>query len=95
VTNQGTVAEGIAIAAPARQRQILAAVRDTGGAILAVPEAAIVPARRTLAARGFYVEPTAAINWAGYEMARAQGLLDDETPVVIPLCGAGIKAGAA
>lgn len=90
--NMGTIAEGIAIAAPARHVQILAAVRDTNGAILAVPEHAILPAQATLARQGFAVEPTTATNWAGYEQAIAQGVLRADELVVIPLCGAGLKA---
>lgn len=92
VRNAGTVAEGIAIAAPARQAQILAAVRDTNGAILAVPEDAILPAQATLAHQGYFVEPTTATNWAGYEQAVAQAVLRPDELVVIPLCGAGLKA---
>jgi threonine synthase len=90
VANAGTAAEGIAIAAPARHRQLLAAVRATGGTILAVPEAAIAPARAALAARGYDVEPTAAVPWAGY-LAAPRGLTA-AGPVAIPLCGAGLKA---
>jgi len=64
--NQGTVAEGIAIAAPARSRQILAAVLQTQGTIMTVTEADIVEERRRLARQGFYVEPTAAVAPAGF-----------------------------
>ncbi len=88
VTNQGTLAEGIAIAAPTRSRQILAAIRETEGTILTIGEEAIADAREKLAAKGFYVEITSAINYAGY----LQYKKGKDESIVIPLCGAGIKS---
>ncbi len=95
VVNTGTEAEGIAIAAPARSRQILAAVRETGGLIITVPDAAIEAARAHLAQRGFYVEPTAAAPYAGLvEYMNSNPLAgSSHERVVVPLCGAGLKAG--
>lgn len=91
VANGGTVAEGIAIAAPARHQQILGAVYATGGVIVTVQEEEIAPARATLAAKGYYVEPTTAINYAAY--THYPQLFSPNETVVIPLCGAGLKAG--
>ncbi|RHW39336.1 pyridoxal-phosphate dependent enzyme [Lysinibacillus yapensis] len=88
VKNRGTLAEGIAIAAPARSKQILEAIRATEGTIITFGEEAIAEARSKLAAKGFYVEITSAINYAGYlEYSESK----DEA-VIIPLCGAGIKS---
>jgi threonine synthase len=111
VINRGTEAEGIAIAAPARSRQILAAVRETNGFIITVSDAAIEEARTHLARRGFYVEPTAAAPYAGLLEYTARSM-DEQAPpahqplfssnplsgpvserVIVPLCGAGLKAG--
>lgn len=88
VTNEGTLAEGIAIAAPARSKQILEAVRETNGMFITVDESAIAEARKQLAAKGFYVEITSAINYAGY---LGYTKAADEI-IVLPLCGAGIKS---
>jgi threonine synthase len=88
VTNKGTLAEGIAIAAPARSMQILAAVRETNGAFIAIEENEILNARSMLAAKGFYVEVTTAANYAGYLKYRKS----PGEKVIIPLCGAGIKS---
>lgn len=88
VTNEGTLAEGIAIAAPARSKQILEAVRETNGTFINIQEDEILSARATLAEKGFYVEITTAANYAGYLKYR-------KTPkekIIIPLCGAGIKS---
>jgi threonine synthase len=94
VTTHGTVAEGIAIAAPARGRQILAAVRATGGTIVTVTDEQVHAAHAALARAGLYVEPTSAVCWAAI---RAD--LVDTTPrpdglpaVVAPLCGSGLKS---
>jgi len=91
VQNRGTVADGIAIGAPARGKQILAAVRETDGVIVPVSESSIERARRDLAERGFFVEPTSACTYAGYRDYVAHYLGSAEETVVIPLCGAGVK----
>jgi threonine synthase len=83
-----TLAEGIAIPRPPRARQILAAVRESGGTFLTVTEDQIRTAQRDLAARGFYVETTGVACWA------AVGDWTDRS-VVVPLCGAGLKTGLA
>lgn len=88
VENTGTLAEGIAIAAPARSAQILAAVRETDGDFISIEEHEIKEAREALGEKGFYVEVTTAANYAGYLKYDRN---HDET-VVIPLCGAGIKS---
>lgn len=81
-----TAAEGIAIAAPPRGAQVLAAVRASGGEVVTVGEHDVAAARRELAASGFYVEPTAAAPYAGWSRH-----VHDRSAVV-PLCGAGIKS---
>lgn len=88
VANKGTLAEGIAIAAPARSKQILEAVRGTGGTFIEISEEEILTARQLLADKGFYVEVTSAINYAGYLAYRSAA----EEKIVLPLCGAGIKS---
>lgn len=102
---QDTAAEGIAIPRPPRGAQILAAVRATGGCIVEVPEAAIAPAQAELAARGLFVEPTAALTWAAALLSR-EALADVAVPgagweraqrlaarsMVVPLCGSGLKS---
>ncbi|MEU3207937.1 threonine synthase [Streptomyces cyaneofuscatus] len=86
-----TLAEGIAIPRPPRARQILAAVRGSGGTFLTVSEDEIRDAQRDLAARGFYVETTGVACWAAVRDGAARG----PGSVVVPLCGAGVKTGMA
>ncbi|MFJ4968019.1 threonine synthase [Streptomyces sp. NPDC088755] len=85
-----TLAEGIAVPRPPRARQILAAVRESGGTFLTVGEEQIRDAQKDLAARGFYVETTGVACWAA---VRDRALRPGS--VVVPLCGAGAKTGMA
>ena len=99
-----TIAEGIAIAAPPRGKQILAAVRATGGTIVSVTDRQTAAARQELADEGLFVEPTSAVCVAAVRAA-VDETFDAVSPtwavaaslltassVVVPLCGAGLKS---
>jgi threonine synthase len=90
MTRTPTIAEGIAVARPVRGRQILRAIRETGGRTIVVNEQEILEALKILCRRGYYVEPTAAVALAG-----AMKMKDDlqGKTVVVPLTGSGLKAG--
>ncbi len=104
VDPSATAAEGIAIPAPPRAAEIREAVERTGGCLVAVPEEAILPAQRDLARRGMFVEPTAALTWAGLLLARERLEVDAAVGdwdraralvagrVAVPACGAGLKS---
>ena len=83
-----TVAEGVRIAAPPRGRAVLAAVRESGGAVLSLEDAETLAAQRGLAHRGFAVEPTSALAVAALD--HLGGRLGD-VPVVV-LTGSGLKS---
>lgn len=83
-------ADGIQIAEPVRKAEILKAVRDTDGAVIAVGEDATRGAWRALHQAGFHVEPTSAVAVAGLEAYREQGL-DRYYSVIVPLTGSGLK----
>jgi len=89
-----TVAEGIATPRPTRVVEVLRAVRDTGGTIVAVEEAEIVHALRELARRGLYVEPTSAAAAAGLTRLLASGTVRPQEYTVLVLTGSGLKASA-
>jgi threonine synthase len=89
-----TVAEGIATAWPTRVAEVLRAVRESDGAIVAVEEAEIVEALRGLARRGFYVEPTSAVAAAGLSRLLASGAIRRHETTVLVLTGSGLKASA-
>ncbi|WP_171169573.1 threonine synthase [Streptomyces sp. I05A-00742] len=94
VIDEGTVAEGIAVARPARGAQVLRAVRETGGTVLAVPDDSIRAAHRELARNGLYVEPTSAVCWAALQdgLVPLPPVEGDRPVAVAPLCGNGLKA---
>jgi threonine synthase len=65
IEKKKTIAEGIAIAEPVRGRQILEAIRETGGEVLAVTEKEIKVALREMGRKGHFIEPTSAATIAG------------------------------
>lgn len=84
-----TIAEGIKIALPPRSGQILAAIRETGGAILEVTDDDIRASLRLLHAQGIFVEPTSAVAHAGMRQ-----LSNDHATMVLGLTAHGLKAAA-
>ncbi len=89
-----TVAEGIATPKPTRVAEVLRAVRETGGTVVAVEEGEILQALRELARRGLYVEPTAAAAAAGLTRLLASGVIRPQEYTVLVLTGSGLKASA-
>lgn len=89
-----TIAEGIATPKPTRVADVLHAVRDTGGSIVAVEEAEIVHALRDLARLGLYVEPTSAVAAAGLSRLLGSGVIRPQEYTVLVLTGSGLKASA-
>lgn len=85
-----TAAEGIRIASPVRGRQVLRAIRETGGAVVAVDEGEIARSRETLAQQGLYVEPTAATGAAA--LSQLAGVIDGRQTTVLALTGSGLKS---
>jgi threonine synthase len=88
VTEGATLAEGVRVRLPLRAQAVLETVQSSGGGMLAVEEAAILPGRDALAQLGFYVEPTSAIVWKAMSDMLPQ--LGD--PIAVVLTGSGHKA---
>lgn len=89
VTPGPTIAEGIRIDRPPRSRQILAAIRETGGDIVEVTDDEIRVSVRVLLAQGIYVEPTSAAAHAGLARSTVGG---GPGTVVVAMTGHGLKA---
>ena len=87
-----TIAEGTAIAKPVRTREVLAAIRRSGGAAVSVSEEEIVEAMNDLAKSGLYVEPTSASAAAALGDLLRRGVIRPEETTVVVLTGAGLKA---
>lgn len=92
VTLNGTVAEGIAIDAPPRMKEMLDALRFSRGGVVLVSDSAILAEQKRLAAEGgLLVEPTAAAAPAAERMLRETGEITERDVVVVPLTGTGLK----
>ncbi len=91
VDKRPTVAEGIALVQPPRGAKILAAIRETGGGAVTVPEGDVLPAAGELARLGFFVEPTSVAAWAGCTRLATTGRFPDPADVVVTLTGSGLK----
>jgi threonine synthase len=90
VQPQDTLAEGIAIAEPVRGKQILEAVKKSGGSFLSVQEEEVKRALRLAGRKGFYIEPTAAATVAGVLQYLKRS--DPEETIVSVFTGHGLKA---
>lgn len=91
VTVVAGLAEGALVARPPRGAAILSAVRESGGTIASVDDAALVAARDGLARSGLYVEPTSALAPAGLAALVADGLIRPGEVVLAALTGSGLK----
>jgi threonine synthase len=87
-----TIAEGTAIAKPVRTREVLAAIRRSGGAIVSVTEEEIVEALNDLARSGLYAEPTSASAAAALTDLHRRGVILSGQATVVVLTGGGLKA---
>jgi threonine synthase len=87
-----TIAEGTAIAKPIRRREVIAALRASGGGALLVSEASIETALFDLARTGVYVEPTSAQVVAGLSKLLAEGTIGADETTVLVMTGSGLKA---
>jgi threonine synthase len=86
-----TIADGIAVAAPVSAPAVLRDLRETGGAMVAVPDDAMLAAISRLARAGVFAEPAGAAAFAGLQPALAAGLLGEEESVVALVTGTGLK----
>ena len=87
-----TVASGIAVAKPPRIEQAVDAVRDTGGAGVAVADDATLAWQIRLArAEGIFCEPTSAAAFAGVEKLLLTGAIKPGEDVLVPVTGSGLK----
>jgi threonine synthase len=88
VAEKETVAGGARIADPPWGRNVLAAVRETDGALLAISDEETLAAQARLARQGLYVEPTSALAAAALDhLGESLG----EMPAVV-LTGSGFKS---
>jgi len=85
------LADGIAIAEPPRMKEIVEAVRSSGGFGISVDDTEIRTALHRLVNWGYIVESTSAVPLAGLFQAVRQGRVPRGSAVLIPLTGTGMK----
>jgi threonine synthase len=90
--SKATIAEGIATARPVRGPAVLAAIRASGGTVVAASEDEIGAATLALARQGLFVEPTSAAAAAGLTRLLEAGAIAPGERVVVVLTGSGLKA---
>jgi len=91
-----TVAYSIANADPPSGNRALAAARETGGAVISVPDDEILTAQRRFAdAGGFCVEPASAAALAGLRRLTADGEIATDEQAVVVATGTGFTERAA
>jgi threonine synthase len=86
-----TIAEGASIAHPVRAREVLAALRRSRGATVALSEAEIEKALFELGRIGLYAEPTSALAAAALTKLIERGVVQPSETTVVVLTGAGLK----
>ncbi len=80
------VADGIGVAVPVHGAEILASLRETGGAALRVDDQAVLAAQQALHHRGLMVEPTSAVPAAALDQIASNGRIG------LILTGNGLKS---
>ncbi|MBN1875681.1 MAG: threonine synthase [Anaerolineae bacterium] len=87
-----SIADSIVAGLPRDRNKALAAVRETGGAYLAVSDQEILDAIPIVARNtGVFCEPAAAASYAGLVKAVDKGLVDKDERIVVLLTGSGLK----
>ena len=87
-----TVCGGIQLEKPAHGREILRAIRQSGGSAIASEDAAVLGERDRLAQlEGIYVEPTSAAALAGLAQLARRGRIARHEVVIVALTGSGLK----
>jgi len=82
-----TIAEGVQISTPYHGRNVLRAVKESGGSFVAVGEQEIAAGQQQLAKLGIHVELTSALVWNGLEQIHQEY----PEPIVCILTGHGLK----
>jgi threonine synthase len=91
-TGADTIADGIAVGHPRNWRKALAAVRESGGDFVAVPDTALLEAMRDAGGRaGLFGEPAGVAGVAGLRAAVLAGIVKPRDSVLTLLTGTGLK----
>ena len=91
-TEENTIADSIAVGVPRNPVKALRAVRDSGGAWIAVSDEQILDTMRVLGrTEGVFGEPAGVTATAGVRQAVADGLIRADETVTVISTGSGLK----
>ena len=88
-----TVADALISTEPTRKDEMLELLRRWNGDCELTGDSEILKSVKELARLGFYVEPSSAVAHAAWKRWKRERKIDEETKVVIPLTGTGLKVG--
>lgn len=92
IERRPSVCGGIEIERPARGRDILRAIRESGGTAVACDDSDILAERDRLARlEGIYAEPTSAAAFAAVGTLARDGIIGADDLVVVAVTGSGLK----
>ncbi len=86
---ENTIAEGVSVAKPVRDKRLLQALRETNGKVVVANENEIMNAQKSLGQMGYYIEPTSAVAVAG--LLKLAEIFSSGEMIVVPLTGNGLK----
>jgi threonine synthase len=75
-----------------RGREVLAALRESGGSAVSATEQEIIDGTLIATAQGLYIEPTSALAVAGARKLLQSRAIDQSETTVLVLTGSGLKA---
>jgi threonine synthase len=91
-TAADTIADGISVGHPRNWRKALAAVRESRGDFLAIPDAALLETMREAGTRaGLFGEPAGVAGLAGLRAAVGRGIVRPRESALTLLTGTGLK----
>jgi len=87
-----TIAEGASISKPNKAKEIIEFVSETSGKFLSASEGEIKEALFYVGKKGFYIEPTSALAFAGLNKLINSKELKEDEDISIIISGNGLKA---
>ena len=86
-----TLADSISVDLPRDGIRAIRAAKETGGSYILVSDEEILSAISALGKAGIFAEPAGATSYAGMVKAIHDGVINQETPVLVMNTGSGLK----
>ncbi|MEM4311478.1 MAG: pyridoxal-phosphate dependent enzyme [Nitrososphaerales archaeon] len=86
-----TIADALVSTKPVRLKEMVNAIKRNGGDCMIAKDSEILKAKRDLARRGFFLEPSSALAYACYKKVLKMNFIKDEKSLIL-LTGHGLKS---